>query len=876
MKRLLSLFLFTLCISFTAFSQSTGSFTANDLCYNTATNCNNTFNMYQIYVPADGKIVFSGDLFEYTTAVNPDPVRFTVNASIAYTNTEGVPMGQNVGEIVNETESTITFETNALLAGTLVDISISANNSYGFTAGYDIGYYVVSPVYSNDAEPNDDYAQAITTTENTLYEGHGSFIPDAVNNINEGEDWYRLTVPVNGTLNVVINHNTVFDDYYSTNLQMHQKNNDGTLGQGIGYESSNTNGLLLAAAHCLKQGDDIFIKINGDSSSYQFYWNMQEPLGYMDVEPNDISSQAININLNETKTGNIGYGISPDANGQALDDDTDWYKFTATQSGDATISLNASQSIVYITEAFYEESDGTLTPTFFENGGGNDPMYNFNCISAGTYYLKVKDYTSSPIGPSNYFGSCSECCSTYSISYTFSNPATYTSDETEPNNDYDNAEYLPLNNNFNGQIGYRVSDQVDYHDYYEIQTNYNGALEINFTSPFDGNVALYYFDGTYFSVGNINTNTSNQVTSISVDCAAEFETYYLYMYATSCTSYQLYATNTYTSDNNEFEPNNDTANAQILQSGDNINGHLGFGSFSNFDDYDYFSIPITASAPIEFYFDLYDDATVELRNDFSILASITQDSNSGPISSLVYNNIEDAENYYLRISSNTCISYDLYGWSQGFTAENDLEPNNSIGEAIAVNFDQDYYGRLSYYNSSNDSEDYYSFTLSEADDIEFELNAYEGLFNNALLTVYDTSNSNQVFQLSHDGTNPTNTTGVINLNGGSYYLTLSGFNQTGSYNFKVTPQNTLGVNEISFSKSITIYPVPAKDKISIVSNQDFGNITGEVLDVLGKLLQSFDMQTKEKHIDISTFQSGIYFLKLETANSSTLKRFVIQ
>lgn len=808
MKRLLPLFLFTLCISLTVFSQSTGSFTANDLCYNTTTNCYNTSNIYQIYMPNDGKIVFSGDLFEYTTVANPDPVRFTIHASIAYTNTEGASMGQVVGVTQNQTEPTITMETSPLLAGTLVDVSISANNSYGFSAGYDIDYYVVSPAYSNDAEPNDDYTQAIITTENTLYEGHGYFIPDDINNINEGEDWYRLTVPVNGTLNLIINHDVVNNGAYSTSLQMYQKNNDGTVGQGISYESSNTNGLLLASAHCLKQGDDIFIKISGNNNSYRFYWNMQEPLGYIDVEPNDISSQAIDINLNETKHGNIGYGVSLDANGQALDDDTDWYKFTVTQSGDASITLNASQSAVYIIDAYYEESNGTLTFAYFENGGGNDPIYNFNCVSAGTYYVKVKDYSfSEPSG-----GSCAQCCSTYSISYTFSNPATYASDETEPNDDYDNAEYLPLNTNFNGQIGYRVSDQVDYYDYYEIQTNYNGSLNISFANPFDGYVDLYYYDGAYFSVGNINTNANNHVTSISVDCAAEYETYYLYMYSSSCTSYQLYVTNAYTSDNNEFEPNNDTANAQILQSGDNINGHLGFGSFSSFDNYDYYSIPVTVSAPIVFYFDLYDDATVELRKDFSMLTSITQDGNSGSISSLVYNNIEDTENYYLQISSNSCISYDLYGWSQGFTAENDLEPNNTVEEAIAINFNQDYYGRLTYYNSGTDFEDYYSFTLSETDDVEFELNAYEGLFNNAVLTVYDALNNGQVFQLNHDGTNSSRTTSITNLSSGSYYFTISGTDQTGSYGFKVTPQNTLGVNDFSLVSQLLFIQFQQKMK----------------------------------------------------------------
>ena len=63
--------------------------------------------------------------------------------------------------------------------------------------------------YSNDIEPNDDYTQAIETIENTVYEGHGQFIPQDLKEEQEGNDWYKLTVPRNGTLNINANSDTV-------------------------------------------------------------------------------------------------------------------------------------------------------------------------------------------------------------------------------------------------------------------------------------------------------------------------------------------------------------------------------------------------------------------------------------------------------------------------------------------------------------------------------------------------------------------------------------------------------------------------------------------------------------------------------------------
>lgn len=822
-------------------------------------------------MPYDGKIVFTGTVNGTTSS--PNPVTFSIYTYIDYMTFEGNNAGQTVGVVQNETGPLIEMETSGLLAGTVVDVYIGASfsSTYASSGGYNIDYYVIPPTYNNDPEPNDNYTQAINTTENTFYEGHGSFIPDAVNNINESEDWYKLTVPVNGTLNVTINHDTVIDGYFSTSLQMLRQNNDGTV-TGIGYESNDTNGLLLASVYCLKQGDVIFLKIAGNDNSYQMYWNMQEPLGYIDNEPNDLDSQALTINLNETKYGNIGYGITPDSNGYALDDDSDWYKFDVVESGDATITLNASQNFVYITEAFYEEENGTLTPIYFENSGPDDPIYNFNCIVEGTYYVMVKDYTSSPLGIPGY-GSCQDCCSTYSISYTFSNPTNYSSDETEPNNDFSTAEYLPFNTNFNGQIGYRISDVVDYDDNYLIQPIYNGALEISFSEPFIGTVFFYYYEGIPFSVGNINTNTNGEVTSVSIPCAAEGETYYLALYSASCTSYQLYATNSYSGENGELEPNNTTNDSQTLGEYDNVFGQVGYGNISNLDNYDYYDIPISNSAPIEFYFDLYGDSTVELRNDFSMLTSITQDQNSGSITSLTYNNIESSSNYFLRITGNSCTDYDLYGWNQNFTAENDTEPNNSQFETTAINFNQDYEGRLSYYSSGSDTEDYYSFSLSQNDDVEFQLNAFEGLNNNASLTVYDAVNSNQVFQLNHDGTNSSRTTNTINLNAGNYYFIITGTDQTGSYDFRVTPQNTLSLNNF-IDITASIFPNPAKDEIKISLNNHHEDISASIVDITGKSVNTFVINSSETQLNITSLERGLYFIVFKTDTSTITKRFI--
>ena len=47
-------------------------------------------------------------------------------------------------------------------------------------------------------------------------------------------------------------------------------------------------------------------------------------------------------------------------------------------------------------------------------------------------------------------------------------------------------------------------------------------------------------------------------------------------------------------------------------------------------------------------------------------------------------------------------------------------------------------------------------------------------------------------------------------------------------------------------------------------------------DVTGKLILSKNLNSAESQIDISQLQTGIYFIKIETENASTTKRFIKQ
>ena len=276
------------------------------------------------------------------------------------------------------------------------------------------------------------------------------------------------------------------------------------------------------------------------------------------------------------------------------------------------------------------------------------------------------------------------------------------------------------------------------------------------------------------------------------------------------------------------------------------------------------------------FFDLYGDATVNLIENSNItVASITQDQNSGSINSMVFNNVDANNTYHIQITSIDCMDYDLYGWSQGFSSQNDAEPNNSQAEATSISFDQNYQGQLSFYNSGNDSQDFYAFTLTEIDDVEFILNAFEGLDSNVILTLYDSTGSS-IFSLTHDGINTARTSNLVNLNPDTYYFIISeSNNQTGSYEFKVTPQATLGIENINFENEVSLYPNPTKNAINIKLN-NYQNVSVALYDLGGRLILEQELNSEISTVNISHLQNGMYLLKINANNQSITKRVIKQ
>jgi len=89
------------------------------------------------------------------------------------------------------------------------------------------------------------------------------------------------------------------------------------------------------------------------------------------------------------------------------------------------------------------------------------------------------------------------------------------------------------------------------------------------------------------------------------------------------------------------------------------------------------------------------------------------------------------------------------------------------------------------------------------------------------------------------------------------------------------PPPPTALQELSFEKSFSVYPNPAKDVVYIKSDYDKNNTRVSIYDALGKLTLSTTL-SEEGSIDISQLKSGIYNLMFENKNQTAKRKLIKQ
>ncbi len=100
------------------------------------------------------------------------------------------------------------------------------------------------------------------------------------------------------------------------------------------------------------------------------------------------------------------------------------------------------------------------------------------------------------------------------------------------------------------------------------------------------------------------------------------------------------------------------------------------------------------------------------------------------------------------------------------------------------------------------------------------------------------------------------------------------YNGDGTQN-GVANWSTLGIDDFEDNSNFTLYPNPTSSILNIEIQNIISNGTLEIYDMLGKQIFNQTITSNNlSQIDVSSYNSGLYLIKISSENSAETKRFV--
>lgn len=514
-------------------------------------------------VPENGTLNFAGDLVDFYAFTTTDDGQITLSMTgdVTYLTVR-----------IYDADGTTILGTNTNYAPLSVSVNnLSAGNYYAaviayaaYSGNYAITTTVTPAAYTNDSEPNNAYANALTLTENGSANGHIGYRYNG--GAYDTDDWYTVTTTSDGTITASFSNAS---GAYNT---IYIYDNDGTT--VLGSESAYSNGSVSING---KAAGTYYIRLNYYSPLYFNAYtvsNTVTPTALAnDTEPNNLYTEAATvIPENGSVTGHIGHR----ANGGVFDTD-DWYIINLSQDGKLTLNLHQDLGMYH--GLYLYDNDGTTVLTSDFNY--TNVTIVKNNLSAGTYYAKVDNYSSS-----YYSGYTLECVPT---------PTAYAND-AEPNDVYTEATTnIPVGGSVNGHIGfYENGGGYDTDDWYTFTTTEDGAVTLTLNQGLSMYHGVYIYDnnGTTLLASDFNyTTTSITVNNLAAgDYYAKVDNYASNYYS----SYTLSVSVAPPPYANDPEPNGTIETASPMLTNSTVDGHIGFRNNGTiYDQNDYYEIVLS-------------------------------------------------------------------------------------------------------------------------------------------------------------------------------------------------------------------------------------------------------------------------------------------
>ena len=737
----------------------------------------------------------------------------------------------NLSSASNSTAWRIDFIADQV--GGLVTVTSGMQDTQNQTAkiGLDAGTYYVqitgtgvltvgSAAYSFSVHYEDTYCETeqnntIATADN--YDRLGQTITGSISSASD-TDYYKITSTTKGYLSFQLQHDKVSGrlstDIYSvavcdaagntlytmTSKKDEEKSESVNFGLDAGTYYLKVSGIqyMDASGSLTVQG------ANGETYKLKVSWTNADN---WESESNDDINTADTMTSGKAVYGSL-YGVS----------DSDYYGFQTTKDGYIVINLQHSKVTGWQNKAIYAVTvcDTSGNSIYEMTSKAEDEATDSIKLglSAGKYYIKVA-------GQNAYYGG------NYVIKTTFKACSTW---EHESNDTYDTANTAVSGTTYSGDI--RTYSDVDY---FKTSLSANGYINVKLTHP----VVSGQETTNMFVLSVIRKVDKDQYTEVYTTKIRGGDTsistpnlglpkgeYYIKIAGTGNTTGTLLSGTSYpvnydvcikakTASDREVESNDSAATANTVK-----NGKTYYGSTSSSSDKDYYKIKMSKAGYLQIKFGHKNSQStascynVVLYNKDN--SEIYKFTNTGTETSYTSCKLGlDAGEYYVCVSQASTLYTGDYticltqkaasGWETENNGDWASADNIQVGKAVK--------GVITGYSSD---EDYYRFTLTKAQYINFSL-AHEKI-NDAgrswYVTLYN-ANAKRGYQdydhiYSYAGSTYTESS-AVKLSRGTYYLKVQAFAKNA-----VDKEYTLCVNKIGNKKtSVTSVKSTAYNKLKV-------------------------------------------------------------
>lgn len=737
----------------------------------------------------------------------------------------------NLSSASNSTAWRIDFIADQV--GGLVTVTSGMQDTQNQTAkiGLDAGTYYVqitgtgvltvgSAAYSFSVQYEDTYCETeqnntIATADN--YDRLGQTITGSISSASD-TDYYKITSTTKGYLSFQLQHDKVSGrlstDIYSvavcdaagntlytmTSKKDEEKSESVNFGLDAGTYYLKVSGIqyMDASGSLTVQG------ANGETYKLKVSWTNADN---WESESNDDINTADTMTSGKAVYGSL-YGVS----------DSDYYGFQTTKDGYIVINLQHSKVTGWQNKAIYAVTVcDTSGNSIYEMISKAEDEFTDSIklgLSAGKYYIKVA-------GQNAYYGG------NYVIKTTFKACSTW---EHESNDTYDTANTAVSGTTYSGDI--RTYSDVDY---FKTSLSANGYINVKLTHP----VVSGQETTNMFVLSVIRKVDKDQYTEVYTTKIRGGDTsistpnlglpkgeYYIKIAGTGNTTGTLLSGTSYpvnydvcikakTASDREVESNDSAATANTVK-----NGKTYYGSTSSSSDKDYYKIKMSKAGYLQIKFGHKNSQStascynVVLYNKDN--SEIYKFTNTGTETSYTSCKLGlDAGEYYVCVSQASTLYTGDYticltqkaasGWETENNGDWASADNIQVGKAVK--------GVITGYSSD---EDYYRFTLTKAQYINFSL-AHEKI-NDAgrswYVTLYnaDAKRGYQDYDhiYSYAGSTYTESS-AVKLSRGTYYLKVQAFAKNA-----VDKEYTLCVNKIGNKKtSVTSVKSTAYNKLKV-------------------------------------------------------------